>query len=511
MQKNILEALIKFIFKYIWIFCFLLITLEIASVLYSADILMKNSAPGILKSTAGEVSNRVDSTVRMLRSLAEDRYIADTQLPLFERAAATRPFKNNFDLYMVAVTDRQGDVVSSNNTQPPKTFSNLMYRDYMQRLYTTGTMQITDPIIAGADGKTLNYTIAVPIMQNGRVEGTVFGAIYFKDIQSILLRNSADSEQALYLFGREQSIISGNGKYASGTAFEDFISTAWYLNADPANIKNDMAAKKDGSFWVLGPRGFCYILYTNIPITDWTLFYSVNFPSMLLPLLPVSATKILLYILISIFVSTKGRKYLENQLVSIKGLLNRISALQVELFKSDSDDYNDIVNFSKAGLVDQLTGLSTRPVLFRKMKELQYDNEHHGAVIFIDLDGLKQINDSYGHHAGDILIAELGKILKDFEEKYGAIAARYGGDEFLLVLDLPAGSKIEPYAEELLQTLNKKITVDGNNIKMQASIGIAMYPKDGTTPENLIGKADIALYSVKNNGKNNYAIYENDM
>ena len=511
MQKNILETLIKFIFKYIWLFCLLLITLEIASALYSADILMKNTAPGILKSTTGEISNRVDGTVRMLRSLSEDKNIANTELPLFDRAVMTKPFKNNFDLYMVAITDQDGNVVSSNNTEPPRKYFNMMFRDYMQRLYQTGSMQITDPIIAGADGSTLNYTIVVPILQNDQVTGTVFGAIYFKDIANILRRNAAESGQAFYLFGREQSIIAGTGRFTAGTTFDDYLSSAWYVSIDPATIKNAMSARSTGNFWVLGPHGLCYIIYDNVTITDWMLFYSTNFLSMLWPLLPVTAAKIFIYILISIFISTKGKKYLENQLTSIKSLLNRISTLQVELFKSDSDDYAESVTFFKASLVDQLTGLATRPVLFRKMKELQYDNGSHGAVIFLDLDGLKQINDTYGHHAGDIILAEFGKLLLDFEQRHDAIAARYGGDEFLLVLPLQGNTSIDDYADELLCTLNKDVIIDGNNVKMQASIGIARYPKDGTTPESLIGKADIALYSVKHSGKNNYAIYRQDM
>lgn len=219
MKQNILQNVISFIFKYIWIFCSLLVVLEIVSVTYTTSILTQQSALGIIQSVSGEVSGRVDGVLRLLMGMADDERFADTSKPLFDRAIQAIPYQKSYNLYMIALTDKDVNVISADEKVPPTENYSLAYRDYMQRLYTTGKYQITDAFLSGDGNDTMNYTIAVPIIKDGEVEGSVFGSIYFNDIEEILNHQSQNNGRDFYLLGANNTIMAGDNRKNNGESF----------------------------------------------------------------------------------------------------------------------------------------------------------------------------------------------------------------------------------------------------------------------------------------------------
>lgn len=127
------------------------------------------------------------------------------------------------------------------------------------------------------------------------------------------------------------------------------------------------------------------------------------------------------------------------------------------------------------------------------------------ALMFIDLDGFKTINDNYGHDAGDALLRQMAKRLLTTIRKNDTIA-RIGGDEFLaIVTELQTKNNGGQIAEKIIEVVSQPFIYKGNIMTVGASIGIAFYPKDGDSFELLIKQADDAMYSVKNSGKNDFA------
>ena len=127
------------------------------------------------------------------------------------------------------------------------------------------------------------------------------------------------------------------------------------------------------------------------------------------------------------------------------------------------------------------------------------------AVMFVDVDGLKSINDSYGHEAGDSLLKEVSKRLLSCVRDTDTVA-RIGGDEFLIVvtaLRYPHNAAL--IAENAIQTVAQPLDLDGNQVNVGISVGIAIYPDDADDAEDLIKRADKAMYAVKNSGKKGYA------
>lgn len=161
----------------------------------------------------------------------------------------------------------------------------------------------------------------------------------------------------------------------------------------------------------------------------------------------------------------------------------------------------------RMALYDALTGLPNR-TLFLKHLDFSLSQKRraqgYAAVMFIDLDGFKAINDGLGHDAGDAVLKEVGKRLKGCLRE-SDMAARIGGDEFLVFLsqlDGSAGAAI--VCDRLIDRLRQSILIKGEACRIGASIGIALFPDHGKDADSLIKHADEAMYSAKAKGKNQY-------
>ncbi|HYF04725.1 MAG TPA: EAL domain-containing protein [Patescibacteria group bacterium] len=163
---------------------------------------------------------------------------------------------------------------------------------------------------------------------------------------------------------------------------------------------------------------------------------------------------------------------------------------------------------------DTLTGLANRDALYMRFAEIQGVAEKAQkklALLFIDLDRFKVINDTLGHAAGDIILREIGDRLKRVVDS-GDIVARLGGDEFILLLtELEHPTKIIQVAQKVLDVIAPVIRIQNNSLRVTASIGISAFPEDGLDLNSLLKNADIALYRAKEAGRNRYQFYNYKM
>lgn len=158
---------------------------------------------------------------------------------------------------------------------------------------------------------------------------------------------------------------------------------------------------------------------------------------------------------------------------------------------------------------DVLTGLGNRKQLEVSFNHaLAYAKRYQKqiAIMFMDLDYFKNVNDKLGHHMGDLLLIEIGKRLKS-SLRSTDILIRQGGDEFIIVLtELSNVSSVETIAKKILVAVAKPITINQHCISITGSIGVSLYPDEGCDLDSLIKKADDALYYVKSIGKNNFQL-----
>lgn len=165
-------------------------------------------------------------------------------------------------------------------------------------------------------------------------------------------------------------------------------------------------------------------------------------------------------------------------------------------------------------LHDELTKLANRKAAIMQIEHAIASakrNKCKVALLFIDLDGFKAINDNLGHDAGDFVLKECAeRMLSSVREV--DLVSRIGGDEFLIAIqDLKNVEDINLVAQKLINKINQKIAYKNDLLTLGCSIGIALYPDHDSTPKALITKADKAMYQIKSKGKNSYALFDDSV
>jgi diguanylate cyclase (GGDEF)-like protein len=172
-------------------------------------------------------------------------------------------------------------------------------------------------------------------------------------------------------------------------------------------------------------------------------------------------------------------------------------------------DIRRLAEVRRQATTDDLTGLPNRRHLDRSLHERLEVARLRGtsvALLLIDLDGFKELNDTLGHRAGDLVLEQIGPRLRAVL-RAGDELARLGGDEFAVVLSDAADA--EPVGRRMRQALEAGLTVDGIDVRIGASIGIALFPEHGEDAETLLQRADVAMYQAKA-ARSGHAFYERD-
>lgn len=155
---------------------------------------------------------------------------------------------------------------------------------------------------------------------------------------------------------------------------------------------------------------------------------------------------------------------------------------------------------------DTLTKLPNRLSLLEYMETKCSQNKEF-TFMFLDLDGFKEINDSYGHRFGDKLLVKIALLLQNIFQ-LNAFIARTGGDEFVIVMECGDENLIDIHMKKLIDILNYPFEISGIDVYITASVGISMYPQDAKTTEVLMQNADAAMYNAKKMGKNTFSFYD---
>lgn len=195
-------------------------------------------------------------------------------------------------------------------------------------------------------------------------------------------------------------------------------------------------------------------------------------------------------------------------------LANSSDVLSVELEKLNHQVEQKTKELENIAMYDLLTGLPNRNMLNFQLKKqvanLAYGN-HQIAVLFLDLDDFKKVNDSHGHGEGDRLLIEASNRVRSSVRPID-LACRFGGDEFVIIInDVSHPSDVEKIANNILERFREPIKIDSSLFYVSTSIGIVMSDQAELKADSLISFADIAMYEAKNNGGAQYHVYHSDM
>lgn len=220
-----------------------------------------------------------------------------------------------------------------------------------------------------------------------------------------------------------------------------------------------------------------------------------------------SGFSILLVIIRQIFVLTENQKLLHQVHDKNVGLKPGDTEYEAVVPSLKFQDIETKIQF--LAYHDSLTGLANRAffesILNQAVSDAQLHNDSF-AIMFLDLDNFKRINDTMGHDAGDQLLVLIADRLKSCTRK-DDVVARLGGDEFtFLIRDVSNPQNAAFIAEKIIYSLSQPYTINGREVSNSPSIGISLYPLHATTPADLLKKADMAMYQVKEKGKGHYRI-----
>lgn len=215
------------------------------------------------------VQERIQETISLLENLSADPYIRSQENSYQEKAALLTDKNQNGNLgyMMLRILDAEINIYREDIGFA----SNLASRDYMQKLYKTGEVQVTDAFLAGADGKTINYTVAVAMMENSQAAGALMAAIYGDEIDGYL----KDDWSTNVLVGSLLQYMGGIPEGQFGLAVAQVLENERKTTRPVENILVDFNEQRSGSFWSLGNH-ILYVVYSPVEGTNWSVMTEVR-------------------------------------------------------------------------------------------------------------------------------------------------------------------------------------------------------------------------------------------
>lgn len=501
----------KPVIKYGFAFCVLVLAVFLSEGVLRTLGSMESRANTSLEGSRARVSQRIGGALDLLKSLAGLPEFYDPEIPSIEKVRKLDQMCPYFGYLMICYVDSDINVYSD-GSEP----ASLASRDYMQKLFATGQSQVTDSFAAGADGITLNYTAAVPLIDpQGNITGCLFCAVYFDEIEEMLKWSATNHGTALTIIGSQGQIMSSTEQFSYGAPIMVMLKGSVLFGGVTADkLQEQLLARQKGAYWSLYGGDLRYTTYQHIENTGWDILSSVSFRAEFLRILPGIMAAAGMTIFLAVGLMFMIRQYLKNQMKVVNGLVHSVAELEKKIYhdeRPDNMDFNEIIKLTSNGLSDGLTGVVTRSVFLNQAPSYlkNADPDLVNALCFVDMDNLKYINDTHGHDGGDVALKSVGYILREYEKKYDGVVGRYGGDEFVLFLfGMDDETELRSVLNELVLRLHTEVVLDGRQTSIQCSIGVAIY-HSGMTVEQLIHDADEALYFVKQNGKGYYKIYQN--
>jgi len=385
--------------------------------------------------------------------------------------------------------------------------------DTLQNIFATGKPAITD-LFQGPVMGAPTVAVAVPVWRNGQVVYILGAGITPPRLASILERERLPSDWIGVILDSSGVIVARThdaGRYVGH-------------RGAPAIVKR-MAQVPEGSLEMDTLEGIAVTtVYSRSAVSNWTVAIGIPRGGLSTNALSRSlwaifagtalllAASLVLAAIISGRVASSVRKLVAPALALGDGKLVVVPSVHVkearEVGEALSMASKVLLTTQHLALHDTLTGLANR-VLFEEIVNQQLEmckrTGANMAVLFIDLDGFKAVNDQHGHHVGDALLRAVSERLKA-GVRVPDVVSRFGGDEFAVVLAQTGAKAAAQVAGKLADVVSNPYTIETRTVEISASIGVAIYPDSGTDSETLMRRADEMMYESKKSGKRRYSV-----
>ena len=350
----------------------------------------------------------------------------------------------------------------------------------------SGERALSNPISSSVDGDN-KVVLAVPVRRNGEVTAVLGGSYDVGALSNLLFADIYDGKGYSFIVTADGSVVSSGTTYAdwSGRNFFDAYGKVKYSKGSLEQMREDFQERSGGSIIVDNQGVGSYLAYEPLDCNDWVLCYVVSEEN-------AKAS----YVFITHYELLLGLAFLVG-----------VGALLLTMQRLNARDRRRLMQKAEE---DPLTGLLNKESTARSITDWLNEERCKGfqVLLMVDLDHFKEINDTYGHATGDLVLKKAAQVLRGvFRET--DIVGRVGGDEFMVFLKNVGNPEV---VQRLMSTLNSRIravTVDDlPEETLSCSIGAAFYPRHGKDFTLLYENADRALYEAKRAGRNGHAVFE---
>lgn len=381
--------------------------------------------------------------------------------------------EDGFDQIIVAFEDGVGYPTDGGSYD-------ISNRNYYQDVLN-GKKRSSEPVDSIIDGLH-RLALSVPIYEGDKVIGMVMGSFDMAGLSEIEFSDIYDNKGFAYIFNNDGDLILNDKRMSDygGNVFDHYRKYNILTDQQIAQIRNDAIDHKSGCLFAKGVEADRYIVYVPLTFNDWVICYSVPVTNAFQDYQFIIQYEIHLIVVVTII------------------LLLTLGYIVITI-------RNERRILSKKADYDGLTGLYNRNKVSEAVKEYINSKEAFGLAI-LDIDDFKNINDTYGHPVGDVILRNIADILKKQLNK--DFAGRLGGDEFVIIVeDVKNINLVIKRLEQTCSDIAKIQLKDYPEITVTCSCGLAVAPKDGETVEEIYKAADSALYIAKSIGKNKLAKY----
>ncbi|OWZ83206.1 EAL domain-containing protein [Natranaerobius trueperi] len=390
-----------------------------------------------------------------------------------------------------------------------------------------GKTNFSDIIVSRVTNE-LVIMVASPIKHDGEIKGALVGRIGAHEVSELIENIQFGDEGYAYIVNTEGTIMAHKDK--------EFINSS--INeigrSDFENIDTTMEDEEQDISGYIDEGEKMYAGYSPIKDTNWLVGVSGARDELLDNLFEfqrmlgiIALLVILTGLMIAVYFGRKIAEPIELITVQAKSISegdfsnsisNDLLKRKDELgflglsFKSMKENLIDMQGeLEHMAYHDYMTGLPNR-LAFKESFDgaIKNNQENNYFVLMLDLDNFKLINDTMGHLFGDRVIKKIANKLDNITTD-DCTVYRMGGDEFILWSNCKKDKQAQDLAKNIVDSFNDSIQIDESNVPISFSIGIAFFPKDGRSIDELLTKADIALYQSKKNGNSDYNCYQDDM
>lgn len=390
-----------------------------------------------------------------------------------------------------------------------------------------GESVISNPLISKSTGNEI-IVIVAPVFKDDEIVGLVGGTVDLINLfQSIEKYNNIYNKSSSYILDKRGMLVSHTEPKLLSEQETVLGAGIVFKKQASDEMKQFILENKQGTFEYSADHVDYLIYFHQLPNTDsWTLVTEIpkKYSHQLLTSISMKLSVIgLAGLIIGLILSVVIADHITKPIIRLQQVFQRAAngdltaraetRQQDEIGRAGTSFNIMMENISHMTYYDPLTGLLNFQSFLERLKvEMGYCKQHNKNIylLIISLDKFRNVNDMYGHSVGDLLLKAIGLKLKD---KYGstAVLARMTGDEFALIATQDQVASVDLLIKKILSDLNRGFSIENNELFVSATIGVAVFPHDGTDEQTLIRNAALAKSLAKKLGGNRANVYRQDV